>query len=201
MSHIFNIDNMNDFNEKLNIDDLYEKKKNYDLSKLDIFNKLLNRVHTKIKTTSRQKTDCPYCWFAVPEVMIGVPKYDQGACISYIMDKLISNGFAVKYIHPSVILISWKHWIPTYVRNEIKKKTGIVVDAYGNILNKKDEEQADENFSDILQLSNQKINSTSKEPKNKVNDKKFKPIQDYKPLGNLIYNEELFSRLENKLNN
>ena len=30
MSHIFNIDNMNDFNEKLNIDDLYEKKKNYD---------------------------------------------------------------------------------------------------------------------------------------------------------------------------
>ena len=45
------------------------------------------------------------------------------------------------------------------------------------------------------------MNSTSKEPKNKENDKKFKSIQDYKPLGNLIYNEELFSRLENKLNN
>ena len=52
--------------------------------------------------------------------MIGVPKYDQGACISYLMDKLYTNGFIVKYIHPNVILISWKHWIPSYVRSELK---------------------------------------------------------------------------------
>ena len=135
MSHIFNIENMDAFNEKINIDDLYEKKKNYDLSKLEIFNKLLNRAHVKIKTTSRQKIDCQYCWFTVPEVMIGVPKYDQGSCISYIMDKLNTNGFMVKYLHPSVILISWKHWVPSYVRNEIKKKTGVEVDSYGNIIN------------------------------------------------------------------
>ena len=30
-------------------------------------------------------------------------------------------------------------------------------------------------------------------------DKKFKPIKDYKPLGNLIYNEELLTKLENRL--
>ena len=95
MSHVFNINNMSNFNEKINIDELYEKKKNYDLSKLEIFNKLLNRVHTKIKLTSRQRLDVQYCWFAVPEIMIGVPKYDQGACISYIMDKLIDNGFNI----------------------------------------------------------------------------------------------------------
>ena len=92
MSHVFNINNMSNFNEKINIDELYEKKKNYDLSKLDIFNKLLNRVHTKIKVTSRQRVNAQYCWFAVPEVMIGVPKYDQGACISYIMDKLSKHA-------------------------------------------------------------------------------------------------------------
>ena len=39
MSHVFNINNMSNFNEKINIDELYEKKKNYDLSKLEIFNK------------------------------------------------------------------------------------------------------------------------------------------------------------------
>ena len=72
MSHVFNINNMSNFNEKINIDELYEKKKNYDLSKLEIFNKLLNRVHTKIKLTSRQRLDVQYCWFAVPEIMIGV---------------------------------------------------------------------------------------------------------------------------------
>ncbi len=192
MSHVFNINNMNDFNEKINIDELYEKKKNYDLSKLEIFNKLLNRIHTKIKVTARQKIDTQFCWFPVPEVMIGVPKYDQGACISYLMDKLIDNGFLVKYIHPNVILISWKHWVPSYVRKEIKKKTGVEVDSYGNVLeNEKISKDNDDNRSPHL-LSN-KINLKAE------NDKKFKPIKDYKPLGSLIYNEELLAKLENKL--
>tara|TARA_B100001093_G_scaffold520292_1_gene614358 strand:+ start:2868 stop:3443 length:576 start_codon:yes stop_codon:yes gene_type:complete len=190
MSHVFNIDNMNDFNEKINIDELYEKKKHYDLSKLEIFNKLLNRVHTKIKITSRQRLNVQYCWFAVPEVMIGVPKYDQGACISYIMDKLIDNGFLVKYIHPNVILISWKHWIPDYVRNEIKKKTGMEVDSYGKLINKNEKSQQGQETP--FKLSN-KYTSSNKD------DKKFKPIKDYKPLGNLIYNEELLTKLENRL--
>ena len=30
--------------------------------------------------------------------------------------------------------------------------------------------------------------------------KDFKPIKDYKPLGNLIYNEELLNKLEDRLN-
>ena len=34
----------------------------------------------------------------------------------------------------------------------------------------------------------------------KKDNKKFKPIKDYKPLGNLIYNEELLNKLENRLN-
>lgn len=191
MSHVFNINNMSNFNEKINIDELYEKKKNYDLSKLEIFNKLLNRVHTKIKLTSRQRIDVQYCWFAVPEVMIGVPKYDQGACISYIMDKLIDNGFMVKYIHPNVILISWKHWVPDYVRTEFKKKTGMEVDSYGKIINK-DDSSKDKQEKFLFKTSN-KYSSENK-------DKKFKPIKDYKPLGNLIYNEELLTKLENRLN-
>ena len=198
MSHIFNIENMDAFNEKINIDDLYEKKKNYDLSKLEIFNKLLNRAHVKIKTTSRQKIDCQYCWFTVPEVMIGVPKYDQGSCISYIMDKLNTNGFMVKYLHPSVILISWKHWVPSYVRNEIKKKTGVEVDSYGNIINN-DKEDTNESFTGNIFYN--KNDKNHKNDKNDKNDKKYKPVADYKPLGNLIYNEEMFNRLQSKLNN
>ncbi len=195
MSHVFNINNMNNFNEKINIDELYEKKKNYDLSKLDIFNKLLNRVHTKIKVTSRQRVNIQYCWFAVPEVMIGVPKYDQGACISYIMDKLIDNGFKVKYLHPSVILISWKHWIPSYVRNEIKKKTGVEVDSYGNFTNKNNSNDED-NDDEVSMFNLSRKSSLS----NKKNDKKFKSTKDYKPIGNLIYNEELLDKLEDRLN-
>lgn len=39
---------------KLNMDDLYEQKKQRDLHTLSMYNRILNRIHTKIKTTSRQ---------------------------------------------------------------------------------------------------------------------------------------------------
>ena len=34
MSSIFTLENVDDFSEKLNMDDLYEKKRQYDLNKL-----------------------------------------------------------------------------------------------------------------------------------------------------------------------
>ena len=91
MANIFTLDNINDFTDKLNIDVLYEKKRQHDLGKLEVFNKILNRIHVRIKTTSRQKLNEQFCWFVVPEVIIGVPKYDQGACIAYLMDRLKEN--------------------------------------------------------------------------------------------------------------
>ena len=50
MANIFTLENITDFSEKLNIDELYEKKRQHDLNKLTIFNKILNRIHVKIKT-------------------------------------------------------------------------------------------------------------------------------------------------------
>jgi hypothetical protein len=38
------------------------------------------------------------------------------------MDKLKTNGFNVRYIHPNLLFISWTHWIPGYIRTEFKKK-------------------------------------------------------------------------------
>ena len=111
------------------------------MNKLELYNKILNRIHVRIKTTSRQKIDEQFCWFVVPEVIIGVPKYDQGSCIAYLIDKLRENGFNVKYIHPNTLFISWLHWVPSYVRTELKKKTGIIVDEYGNKV--QDEEEND----------------------------------------------------------
>ena len=145
MANIFTLENLDDFSEKLNIDELYEKKRQYDLKQLELFNKLLNRIHVKIKTTSRQKLDGQFCWFLVPEVIIGVPKYDQGACIAYLMDKLKVNGFNLKYVHPNTLFISWMHWVPSYVRTELKKKTGIVINEYG--------QKIDENGNETKQIT------------------------------------------------
>ena len=123
MANIFTLENVDNFTDKINIDDLYERKKQSDMNKLELFNKILNRIHVKIKTTSRQSKEIQYCWYVVPEMIIGVPRYDQGACIAYVIDKLKTNGFIVRYIHPNMLFISWMHWVPSYVRNELKKKT------------------------------------------------------------------------------
>jgi hypothetical protein len=191
MANIFTLDNINNFSEKINLDDLYEKKKQYDLHKLDLYNKILNRIHVKIKTISRQKIDEQFCWFVVPEVIIGVPKYDQGDCIGYLFHKLKDNGFAVKYYHPNTLFICWNHFVPSYVRTELKKKTGIVIDEYGNKINEEKSDIVKKETTDNFILNNGKPQS--------VNDKKYTPINTYKPTGNFIYNKEQISSLEKKL--
>jgi hypothetical protein len=192
MANIFTLENIDNFSEKISIDDLYEKKRQQDLSKLALFNKLLNRIHVKIKTASRQKVDEQFCWYVIPETMIGVPKYDQAACIAYIMDKLKTNGFNVRYIHPNLLFISWLHWIPAYVRNELKKKTGININEYGE----KIKEDIDENVETPIDPNEIILNRD--ESKIKLPKKEYTPIKSYKPSGNLVYGTDLLDKIEDK---
>ena len=192
MANIFTLDNINEFSEKLNIDELYEKKRQHDLGKLEVFNKILNRIHVRIKTTSRQKLNEQFCWFVVPEVIIGVPKYDQGSCIAYLMDKLKENGFNIKYIHPNTFFISWIHWVPSYVRTEFKKKTGIVVNEYG-VRVEQDDDNGEQIKDLVLKPKETQPLGAIKQPK-----KDYTPIKSYKPIGNFVYDDELLSKIEDK---
>ena len=54
MTTIFNLHD-EDQEEKINIDELYESKKKRDLETLQLFQKVLGRIHQRIKTASRQK--------------------------------------------------------------------------------------------------------------------------------------------------
>jgi Family of unknown function (DUF5759) len=202
MASIFTLENINDFSEKLNLDELYERKKQHDLNKLELFNKILNRIHVRIKTTSRQKIDEQFCWFVVPETILGVPKYDQGACIAYLLDKLQTNGFRVRYIHPNTLFICWNHFVPSYIRNELKKKTGIVVDEYGNRISEDETESSSSSQNNnvhslMIQSKEKKLNTRSQ--KEEQNKKNFTPINVYKPQGNFIYDDEIIHLLEEKL--
>jgi hypothetical protein len=122
---------------KLNLDELYNKKQQQDLNVLNNYNKILQRIHNKIKFVSKNIVNDNCCWYLMPEMVIGVPKYDYKDCTAYTIDKLRANGFIVRYTHPNLLFISWKHWVPTYVRNEIKKKTGKQVNCYGEETNPK----------------------------------------------------------------
>ena len=187
MANIFTLENFSDFSEKLNIDELYEKKRQIDLNKLELFKKLLNRIHVRIKTVAKQNIHEKFCWYVVPEIIIGVPKYDQAGCIAYLMNTLESNGFNVRYFHPNTLFICWDHWVPSYVRNEIKKKTGIVINEYGEKVEDEpteDEEPTVEKSGDLQQIKN---------------SKKYTPINSYKPSGKLVYSEDLLNKIENKI--
>ena len=201
MANIFTLENVEDFSEKLNIDDLYEKKRQQDLTKLALFNKILNRIHVKIKTISRQKVNEQFCWFLVPETIIGVPRYDQASCIAYLIDKLKENGFNLRYIHPNMLFISWNHFIPSYVRTEFKKKTGIVVNEFGQKIDEQNPDNETKSITNeptnpndyMLNMKNQ-----DNMDKNKSQKKEYTPIKSYKPSGNLIYDDELLNKIEDR---
>jgi hypothetical protein len=201
MANIFTLENIEDFSEKLNIDELYEKKRQHYLTQLELFNKVLNRIHVRIKTVSRQRKDEQFCWYVVPEVIIGVPKYDQSACIAYLIDKLKTNGFNVRYTHPNALFISWLHWVPSYVRSEFKKKTGLVINEYGEKIDEDSEENNNNKVSFepkdpndfMLNMKGPDLNQKGKQQK-----KEYTPIKSYRPSGNLVYDDELLSKIEGK---
>ena len=201
MANIFTLENIDDFSEKLNIDELYEKKRQHDLNTLALFNKLLNRIHVRIKTTSKQKIDSQFCWYIVPEIMIGVPKYDQGACIAYLLDKLTTNGFNVRYIDPNMLFISWLHWVPSYVRTELKKKTGININEYGQ---KVEDELDEDNISENKLVSKNpndlllNIKDINQNQQGKPQKKIYTPINSYRPSGNLVYDDDILIKIEDK---
>lgn len=181
MSNIFTLENItDDFSEKINIDELYTKKQEKDLKQLEIFNKMLNRIHVKIKTTAKITMDQPFCWFVVPEIIIGVPKFNQANCIAYLIDKLQNNKFEVKYYHPNMLFISWAKFVPSYIRTEIQKKTGIVLNEMGE----KIEEEPSPTIDSFV---------VDKKKKEKKVDSSFKSINSYKPSGKFMYDDLLFS--------
>jgi Family of unknown function (DUF5759) len=182
MSNIFTLDNCDEFSDKLNIDELYERKKSQDQNELALYNKILNRVHVRIKSTSKQQTDQQLCWFLVPEIIIGVPKYNQANCIAYLISKLQQNGFRVRYIHPNLLMISWGHYIPSYVRNEYKKKFGKQIDELGN--------EIGQNNSETIMVNKLPLQtpttSTATATATATASKKYNPTSSYKPSGKLF---------------
>ena len=60
-----------DRNTNMNLDELYEKA-TYNLNTIEAYNKILNRIHSKIKVMSRQNFTTQFFWYVIPEMIIGV---------------------------------------------------------------------------------------------------------------------------------
>ena len=102
------MNNDEEYSDKINIDDLYTRKREIETNKIKTYKMILNRVHKKIKISSRQKENQMFTFFVIPEFLIGVPTYDIASCTAYIIEKLKENGFTVKYTYPNLLFISYQ---------------------------------------------------------------------------------------------
>ena len=180
------------FNEKLNLDELYERTRETSQTKIKTYQKILARIHTRIKAISRQRNNNKFCMFVIPEFILGIPRYDIAECTNYVIEKLTDNGFQIKYTYPNLLFISWQHYIPKYQRSEIKKKTGVAIDGFGNVVTKNNKNNKDNSNPNSLLLmdKNVKIKDGKKKPSN------YKSTSSYKPTGNLIYNTNLLEKID-----
>ena len=199
--NIFTLSDEDNLSDKLNMDDLFEKKREISENKLHLYNKILNRIHDKIKITSRQNQGKEqFCWYIIPEIMIGIPRYNVAECVEYILRKLRENNFVIRYTHPNLVFISWQHWVPGYVRQEYKKQTGKSIDGMGNLIVNNplltNGESSNNNASDPNNLILNKNDKNDKIKINKEKEKDYNSTKNYKPSG--IYNNDLLKKIQDK---
>lgn len=122
----------------LNIDDLYDKINNKNKVRMEKFDMILKKIHSRIKYNANlEKT---FCFFQIPEFIIGVPLYNVSDLRNYLINSLKKNGFNILYVEPNWLFISWDYSIkkPKKQPNKKEKKDYKLIDEYkptGNFIN------------------------------------------------------------------
>ena len=110
---------------QLSITDLYSTINEKTIKRMEIYVGVLVKCHSRIKyNSSLERT---YCFFQIPEFIIGTPLYNVDEMRIYIINSLKNNGFQIMYIEPNWLFISWdipgiKKLANTSLKKEIKFK-------------------------------------------------------------------------------
>ena len=183
---------------------MYRVQKKTNEHKIGVYNKILERVHSKIKYISRLRNSDNFTFFVIPEFILGLPRYDNASLTAYIIEKLKENGFITKYTYPNLLFISWNHYIPLHERNEYKKRTGITIDGFGKVIRRKNNNNNSNSNSDNNDYSSNPNGLMFKSLKKNVEiaskpKKNYNDISSYKPTG-MIYSSELIKTISDKVN-
>lgn len=90
----------------IDINDLHRERDKRTNVRNEIFNKILSRCHSRIKSISKLSDVC-CCFFEVPAYVYGLPVYNQMECIHYIIKDLFDDGFKVEFAEPNILFITW----------------------------------------------------------------------------------------------
>lgn len=195
----------------LNINKLRNDVEEREKKKIKIFENILEMCYQKILNTNK-KCDDYSCTFIVPNVVFGLPLYNIGDCITFIMDNLVKKGFEIYFALPTTIHISWKP--EGYINKKVNifnhinsnKLEQLEQLEYYNSLQPQNQIIIKYNGSNTNTLSNKNIkykqnyNSNQNINQNNIN-KYYKSIDEYKELSNTIYDLDDLNIFQNKVDN
>ena len=101
----------------LNPGELFEKRKTRDASRLKAYNQILEQIHSRILSASRNATDT-YIMYTVPPFILGLPRLDLEDCIIYVVYQLRQQSYIIRYTYPNLLFISWAHHEKEYLQKQ-----------------------------------------------------------------------------------
>ena len=90
----------------LNINSLYETMYEKNVKRYQKFDDILKRLHNRIKYHA--KNEKTFCFFQIPEFIIGVPLYNINDLKEYLIQSLQKDGFEYMYIEPNWLFVTWE---------------------------------------------------------------------------------------------
>jgi hypothetical protein len=172
------MDNFHNFNTPMiNIDELHDKEREKTSRKFEVYRKILDKCHNKIRTTSQNASNNGYCFYQVPKYTFGVPLYDTKSCIMFLVSALTKNGFDVRYTHPNLLFISWL--------NKTSRSTLMIEDSQHNSYAERPQQTS--SFSS----NNDTTTST--------NDVVSNVLDNFKPENKILFNTKKINTVDEKL--
>lgn len=91
----------------INFDKLKNSIKHKEKVKKEAFENILKSCINKIEFVGNSgNVDC---WYMIPRIVLGYPKYNVLECAKHIESKLKKESFEVIFYEPSLLFISWKN--------------------------------------------------------------------------------------------
>jgi hypothetical protein len=84
---------------------LIKEQKERDERKKITFEKVFIKIEKKIVMASA--ANYYYCWYSIPEFIVGLPMYSFKECKEYVEIKVNNNGFETEFFDPNILLIKW----------------------------------------------------------------------------------------------
>ena len=102
----------------LNPSSLYKEEAKRDATRIRIYNNVLSQIYNKIKAIARIPGNEKSLLYLVPEFIPGVPRFDIGYSIIYLVCNLRNTGYTVEYTHPNLLFITWRSYDEKYRETE-----------------------------------------------------------------------------------